>query len=133
MGRASFAVALCMAVASGSFIVALNHATVANVLFMQAVAPVLAALLAWTALGESVSRRTATAMGIALLGVALMVGGAGSGGVIGVGRLVRDDARLRRGDRDHAAQARGLDGPCDLPLAAARLPRVRAPGRSGDA
>jgi drug/metabolite transporter (DMT)-like permease len=74
-----------MAVASGSFIVALNHATVANVLFMQAVAPVLAALLAWTALGEKVSPRTATAMGIALLGVALMVGGAGSGGVIGVG------------------------------------------------
>ena len=85
MGKASFAVAFCMAVASGSFIVALNHATVANVLFMQAVAPVLAALLAWTALGEKVSPRTATAMGIALLGVALMVGGAGSGGVIGVG------------------------------------------------
>jgi len=85
MRKASFAVAICMAVASGSFIVALNHATVANVLFMQAVAPVLAALLAWTALGEKVSPRTATAMGIALLGVALMVGGAGSGGVIGVG------------------------------------------------
>jgi drug/metabolite transporter (DMT)-like permease len=85
MGRASFAVAGCMAVASASFIVALNHANVANVLFMQAVAPVLAALLAWVALGESVSRVTAVAMGIALLGVALMVGGAGSGGVVGVG------------------------------------------------
>ncbi len=85
MGRASFAVALCMAVASGSFIVALNHASVANVLFMQAVAPVLAALLAWVALGEKVSPRTALAMGVALLGVALMVGGAGSGGVVGVG------------------------------------------------
>ena len=85
MGRASFAVAGCMAVASGSFIVALNHANVANVLFMQAVAPVLAALLAWVALHESVSRRTALAMGIALLGVALMVGGAGSGGAVGVG------------------------------------------------
>ena len=85
MGRASFAVAGCMAVASASFIVALNHANVANVLFMQAVAPVLAALLAWIALRESVSRRTALAMGVALLGVALMVGGAGSGGVVGVG------------------------------------------------
>jgi drug/metabolite transporter (DMT)-like permease len=85
MGRASFAVAGCMAVASGSFIVALNHANVANVLFMQAVAPVLAALLAWVALHESVSRRTALAMGIALLGVALMVGGTGSGGAVGVG------------------------------------------------
>ena len=85
MGRAGLAVAGCMAVASASFIVALNHANVANVLFMQAVAPVLAALLAWVALRESVSRRTALAMGIALLGVTLMVGGAGSGGVVGVG------------------------------------------------
>jgi drug/metabolite transporter (DMT)-like permease len=85
MGHAGLAVAGCMAVASASFIVALNHANVANVLFMQAVAPVLAALLAWIALGESVSRRTALAMGIALLGVTLMVGGAGSGGVVGVG------------------------------------------------
>ena len=85
MGRAGLAVALCMAVASSSFIVALNHANVANVLFMQAVAPVLAALLAWTALGEAVTRRTAAAMAIALLGVTLMVGGTGSGGFIGVG------------------------------------------------
>jgi drug/metabolite transporter (DMT)-like permease len=85
MGRAGLAVAGAMAVASASFIVALNHANVANVLFMQAVAPVLAALIAWIALRESVSRRTALAMGIALLGVTLMVGGAGSGGVVGVG------------------------------------------------
>lgn len=85
MGRAGLAVAVCMAIASASFIVALNHANVANVLFMQAVAPVLAALLAWIALREKVSPRTAVAMAIALGGVALMVGGAGSGGVIGVG------------------------------------------------
>jgi drug/metabolite transporter (DMT)-like permease len=85
MGPAGLAVAGCMAVASASFIVALNHANVANVLFMQAVAPVLAALIAWIALRESVSRRTAAAMAIALLGVTLMVGGAGSGGVVGVG------------------------------------------------
>ncbi len=85
MGRAGLAVAGCMAVASGSFIVALNHANVANVLFMQAVAPVLAALLAWIALHESVTGRTALSMGVALLGVGLMVGGAGSGGAVGVG------------------------------------------------
>ena len=85
MGRAGLAVAVCTAVASGSFIVALNHANVANVLFMQAVAPVAAALLAWVALRESVTGRTAVSMGVALLGVGLMVGGAGSGGAIGVG------------------------------------------------
>lgn len=85
MGAAGLGVAACTAVASGSFIVALNHATVANVLFLQAVAPVAAALLAWVALGESVTRRTAAAMAGALGGVALMVGGPGSGGVLGVG------------------------------------------------
>jgi drug/metabolite transporter (DMT)-like permease len=85
MGVAGFAVAICTAIASGSFIVALNHATVANVLFLQAAAPIAAALLAWIALGESVTGRALVAMGVALLGVALMVGGPGSGGVLGVG------------------------------------------------
>jgi drug/metabolite transporter (DMT)-like permease len=84
MGTAGFAVAISTAIASGSFIVALNHATVANVLFLQAVAPIAAALLAWIALGESITGRALVAMGIALLGVALMVGGPGSGGVLGV-------------------------------------------------
>jgi drug/metabolite transporter (DMT)-like permease len=85
MGIAGFAAAICTAIASGSFIVALNHAIVANVLFMQAAAPIFAALLAWIALGESVTGRALVAMGVALLGVALMVGGPGSGGVLGVG------------------------------------------------
>jgi drug/metabolite transporter (DMT)-like permease len=85
MGIAGFAVAICTAIASGSFIVALNHATVANVLFLQAAAPIAAALLAWIALSESVTGRALVAMGVALLGVALMVGGPGSGGVLGVG------------------------------------------------
>lgn len=85
MGLAGLGVAVCTAVASGTFIVALNHASVANVLFIQAVAPIVAALLAWIALGESVTARAGVAMAIALLGVGLMVGGPGSGGVIGVG------------------------------------------------
>jgi drug/metabolite transporter (DMT)-like permease len=85
MGRAGLAVAVCTAIASGLFIVALNHARVANVLFMQAVSPIAAALLAWLAFRDPVTRRTATAMGVALLGVALMVGGPGSGGPLGVG------------------------------------------------
>jgi drug/metabolite transporter (DMT)-like permease len=85
MGWAGLAVAACTAVASGSFVVALNHATVANVLFMQAVAPIAAALLAWAALGEAVTRRTWITMAAAVLGVALMVGGPGSGGLLGAG------------------------------------------------
>ena len=84
IGLAGVAVAVCLAVASGSFIVALNHATVANVLFLQAGAPVAAALLGWIALGESVTVRSLIAMGVALVGVALMVGGPGSGGLGGI-------------------------------------------------
>lgn len=84
MGRAEVAVAVCTAVASGTFIVALNHTTVANVLFMQAVAPIAAALIAWGGLRESVSRRTGLAMAVALGGVGLMVGGPGAAPGLGV-------------------------------------------------
>jgi len=85
IGVAGLGVAVCTAIASGTFIVALNHATVANVLFMQAVAPVAAALLAWIVLGDSISRRAWLAMTVAVFGVALMAGGPGSGGALGVG------------------------------------------------
>jgi drug/metabolite transporter (DMT)-like permease len=77
IGRAELAVAALTAVASGTFIVALNHTTVANVLFMQALSPIAAALIAWVGLREQVSRRTAVAMVVALAGVGLMVGGPG--------------------------------------------------------
>ncbi|MGH3001880.1 MAG: DMT family transporter [Gaiellaceae bacterium] len=84
IGRAELAVAASTAAASATFIVALNHTTVANVLFMQAVSPIAAALIAWAALHESVSRRTGVAMVIALAGVGLMVGGPGSSRGIGL-------------------------------------------------
>jgi drug/metabolite transporter (DMT)-like permease len=84
VGVAGLAVAVCTAVASGAFIVALNHARVANVLFMQAASPIVAALLAWAALGERVTRRSWVAMAIAVIGVALMVGAPGSGGTLGI-------------------------------------------------
>src|SRR5712692_5110829 len=42
VGRGGLAIAALMAISSGSFIVALNHSSVANVLFMQALAPILA-------------------------------------------------------------------------------------------
>ena len=73
-GRAGLAVAALMAFSSGAFIAALNHTSVANVLFMQALAPVLAAVFGM-AVGEHVRRRTWVAMAVALAGVGLMVGG----------------------------------------------------------
>jgi drug/metabolite transporter (DMT)-like permease len=83
VGRGGLAIAALMAVSSGSFIISLNHSSVANVLFMQALAPILAAVLG-TVLGEAVSRRTWLAMCIALAGVGLMVGGPGHPSVPGV-------------------------------------------------
>lgn len=83
VGRGGLALAALMAISSGSFIVALNHSSVANVLFMQALAPILAAVLG-TVLGETVSRRTWLAMVVAFAGVGLMVGGPGHPSVPGV-------------------------------------------------
>ncbi len=67
---------------------ALNHTTVANVLFLQAVAPIVAALIAWAALHEPVSPRTGAPMIVALAGVGLMVGGPGGSHGLGLGLSV---------------------------------------------
>ena len=83
IGRAGVLLAVLMAVSSGSFIASLNYTSVANVLFLQALAPVLAAVLG-TLVGESVSRRTWVAMGVALAGVALMVGGPDRPNALGI-------------------------------------------------
>src|SRR5579859_132925 len=74
VGGAGVGFAACLAVSSGSFIVALNHASVAQVLFIQAIAPVLAALLGRGLLDERLSARSTVAMAVALVGVAVMVG-----------------------------------------------------------
>ena len=85
VGIAGVGVALCVAAASGSFIAALNHTSVARVLFILAVAPVLAALLARVTLGEPITRRTVAAMALALAGVTLMLGAPGEGSLAGDG------------------------------------------------
>ena len=74
IGKPGLAVAALMAASSGAFIVALNYTSVANVLFFQAISPILAAALG-TFVGEPVRRRTWIAMAVALAGVGLMVGG----------------------------------------------------------
>ncbi|WP_064750412.1 DMT family transporter [Solirubrobacter soli] len=85
VGLAGVAVALCVAIASASFIAALNHSSVARVLFLLALSPVLAALLARVTLHEPISRRTWIAMGIALVGVSVMLGTPGDGDLVGDG------------------------------------------------
>jgi drug/metabolite transporter (DMT)-like permease len=82
IGLSGLAVAALIAVSSASFIAALNHATVANVLFVMALAPILAAALG-TLVGDPVARRTWAAMGIAVVGVGVMVGGPGHPSALG--------------------------------------------------
>jgi drug/metabolite transporter (DMT)-like permease len=88
VGAAGVGFAASVAVSSGAFIIALNHASVAQVLFIQSIAPVLAALLAWAMLREPLSMRTAVAMVVALVGVAVMVGSPGGGSALGDGLSV---------------------------------------------
>jgi drug/metabolite transporter (DMT)-like permease len=85
VGRAGMGFAVCLAVASGAFIIALNHTTVARVLLFQALAPVLAALLARVLLGEPLTARTGIAMAVALAGVGIMIGGPRGGDAVGDG------------------------------------------------
>ena len=84
VGGAGLAVTALMAVSSGSFLIALNHASVASVLFMQALSPIIAALFG-RLLGEPVSARTWLAMAVAIGGVTLMVGGPGRPSALGLG------------------------------------------------
>ncbi len=83
IGRPGLVVAALMAVSSGTFVAALNYTTVANVLFTQALAPVLAAVLG-TFVGEPVARRTWVAMAVAVAGVGLIVGGPNHPSFLGV-------------------------------------------------
>jgi drug/metabolite transporter (DMT)-like permease len=84
IGRGGIAIVALLGASSASFLAALNYAPVANVLFFQALAPIIAAALG-TMLGEPVSRRTWLAMVVALAGVAVMVGGPGGASWLGQG------------------------------------------------
>jgi len=64
---------LAMAVSMITFILAVNATSVANALFLLAVAPFLAALLGWLLLRERVSGVTWLAMAGALVGITIMV------------------------------------------------------------
>ena len=84
MGRSGLAMAVFLAISSGSFLLALNYTSVANVLFMQAAAPMMAALLGWVLLSEGVDTRTWIALALAGAGVALMAAGSLDAGVAAV-------------------------------------------------
>jgi drug/metabolite transporter (DMT)-like permease len=85
MGVPGLAVALCFATASTSFVVALAHTTVANILLMQAGVPLLAALIGWTVFRERVAPATWIAIAAVIAGVAVMVSDSLTGRVSPVG------------------------------------------------
>ena len=73
MGLPGVGVALCFATASISFVVALGHTSVANILLMQAGVPLIAALLGVVFLGERVDSVIWGAILAVIAGIAVMV------------------------------------------------------------
>ena len=79
-----------LAVIAGGFIsiayvgniVALKHTTVANAMIMMAIAPIIAAVAARIFLAERLTDATTVAIVLALLGIAIMVGGGLSAGAL---------------------------------------------------
>lgn len=65
--------ALGLGLASVTFIMAIERTTIANISFLIAAAPFFVGVLAWTAMGEAMSRRTQAATAMAMVGVAAMV------------------------------------------------------------
>lgn len=76
IGAAGLGVAACFTVASTSFVVALAHTTVANILVIQAASPMIAALLAWALFREHIAPSTWAAAIAVMAGIAIMVWGA---------------------------------------------------------
>jgi drug/metabolite transporter (DMT)-like permease len=73
MGPGGIGVAICFAAASISFVIALQHATVALILVVQSTAPLIAGLLAWIWMREKLGVARIVAMLVAFGGILLMV------------------------------------------------------------
>jgi len=65
----------CLSLAFLCNIFALKHTTVANAVLLMAVAPIMAAVLGQMCLNEKVTPRTWYAVGLAMLGIAIMMAG----------------------------------------------------------
>ncbi len=85
MGLPGICVGACFAIASTSFIVALEHTTVANILLMQAGVPLIAALIIWILFRERVTIPTWIAIAFVIMGVGVMVSDSFTGKVSPIG------------------------------------------------
>ena len=84
MGRWGLAMTVFLGLSSGIFLLSLNYTTVANVLFMQAAAPMMAALLGWLFLRERIDGRTWLSLLLAGAGVVLMAAGSFEAGAAAI-------------------------------------------------
>lgn len=73
MGLPGIAVGCCFAGASTTFVLALGHTTVANILLIYAAAPLFAALFARLLFGELISTSTWVAIAAVFAGIAVMM------------------------------------------------------------
>ncbi len=85
MGWPGIGVAICFATASTAFVVALAYTTVANILLMQAGAPLFAALMTYVLFREKVGAATWAAIAAVMAGVGIMVSSSIQGHVSPVG------------------------------------------------
>jgi drug/metabolite transporter (DMT)-like permease len=72
-GLPGLVVTICFSAASISFIIALQHTTVATILVIQSTAPLIAGIIAWVWMREPISLVKALAMLLALGGVMVMM------------------------------------------------------------
>lgn len=75
VGRSGVLGGLVLVLAFGGAIYAMQATTIANAVVLFAAAPFFAALIGWAVLGERVSWATWVAIALAMLGIAVMVGG----------------------------------------------------------
>lgn len=86
LGWGGIGVAVCFGTASLSFVIALQHTSVALILFVQSAAPLVAGVLAWLWLGERMTWVKVAAMLVALVGVGIAVSdqGGAEGDLLGI-------------------------------------------------
>jgi drug/metabolite transporter (DMT)-like permease len=85
MGIPGLVVGIGFAIASVSFILAIGYTTVANVVLIQAVTPLFAALMAWAVYRERITPSTWVAIVAVIIGVGVMVSGSLGGGKSWIG------------------------------------------------
>ena len=81
-GRKAVLGGLCLGSGFAGFVFAMVHTSIANAVFILAVAPLATALLAWLVLREAVTRRTWISAAAALVGIGIMVAGGIAAGTL---------------------------------------------------